>query len=108
LGNAISYIYGWYPSLVFFHHRILKDALSGVTTFRTHLIGGLCEVHRDLHARIFIFSTFIMDLVLLAFMFTGILHWKGAHGGSRTWWFLYKQVSIPQSAAGAAVSTLIL
>lgn len=69
---------------------------SGVATFGGHRVGTFCEVDHSLHNRISVFCTFISDLVLLVFMFIGVLRWKGARNGNGLWRLLYTQVSLPQ------------
>ncbi|KAH9999664.1 hypothetical protein BJV74DRAFT_166064 [Russula compacta] len=62
-----------------------------VATFGGHRVGTFCEVDHSLHNRISVFCTFISDLVLLVFMFIGVLRWKGARDGGGLWWLLYTQ-----------------
>ncbi|KAH9999660.1 hypothetical protein BJV74DRAFT_165734 [Russula compacta] len=72
LANAGSYIYS-------------------LATFGGERVGIFCEVDHILHNRIYIFCTFITDLVLLVLMLTGVLRWKGGGEKGSIWWLLYTQ-----------------
>jgi hypothetical protein len=58
-------------------------------------------------ARVFIFSTFAADLVLVALMFRGVLRWKIAGEMGGIWWVLFTQVSFPSRPVVGTVATMI-
>jgi len=72
LANAVTYVYA-------------------IATTSGRRVGGFCRVGHILRTRLFIFSTFLSDLVFLAFMLAGVLRWKEPRMKGGIWWLLYTQ-----------------
>ena len=85
----------------------LLNTLSVVATSQGHLADGHCVFDGILRTRVCIITTFVSDLVLLAFMISGVLRWKGIQERGGTWWLLYKQASLTDSADGEMVTLIV-
>jgi hypothetical protein len=66
----------------------------GVSTFRGHQIDGACVFIHSSCSNIVILSTFIMDLVILLLMLSGVLRWRNSRRRGGMWWLLYMQASL--------------
>jgi hypothetical protein len=71
--------------------------LSGTATdiIRGHWEASICALEHTSHARLYVFSTFITDLVLLALMLAGVLRWCSIRGRGEIWQLMYTQVKSP-------------
>jgi len=74
LANAAIYIY---------------STITGID--RGHWAASVCALEHTSRAKLYVFSTFITDLVLLALMLAGVLRWCNIHGRSATWQLMYTQ-----------------
>jgi hypothetical protein len=64
-----------------------------ISAFRGFRVNGVCVFIRSSIGSIFVLSTFITDLVLLALMLIGALRWHNSRRG-RIWWLLYMQANL--------------
>ncbi|KAH9969922.1 hypothetical protein BC827DRAFT_48052 [Russula dissimulans] len=65
--------------------------IYSVSTFRGHQIDGACVFIHSSCSNIVILSTFIMDLVILLLMLSGVLRWRNSRRRGGMWWLLYMQ-----------------
>ena len=79
---------------------------SEMTIIHGYRNGALCEVDHIVDARIALFPSFIIELVLLSLMLFGVLRWKQDNMSGGIWQVVYTQVGISHPSEGQTEHTI--